>query len=278
MPIAQQGHGQTGRETPYPTSVPGEEISVTLYTRRSPGTALILHGKLLVQVIAYFHAAKRAERALARQAHLQAIYETGARVTHDIKNLLQSLHMIGTILQDTDPRRAGEAQALVRRQLPHLTHRLQLALDKLRSPGEVDSSVEMGSLRTWWKELVDRHASDGIDLEGEVSSDRDVPIEFLDSVAENLIENARAKRQTEPGIGVRIVLADSGAGLGLTVCDTGSPVPARVSASLFREPVDSRTGLGIGLYQAARQAESLGYHLTLARNEPGRVCFELGSA
>jgi hypothetical protein len=33
--------------------------------------------------------------------------------------------------------------------------------------------------------------------------------------------------------------------------------------------------LGIGLYQAARQAEQLGYQLHVAYNEQGRVCFEL---
>ncbi len=269
------GAGRSGRETPYANAIPGEELSVTLYTRRSPGTALLLHGRLLTQVIAYFYAAKRAQQALARQAHLQAIYETGARVTHDIKNLLQSLYMMGTVLQESDPRRAEEAQSLVRRQLPHLTHRLQLALDKLRSPGEADSGVELGSLQAWWRELADRHAADGIAFEGGPADDREVPVDFLDSVTENLVENARAKRQAEPGIGVRVTLADDGAALRLTVCDTGAPVPTAVAASLFREPIDSRTGLGIGLFQAARQAEGLGYRLTLARNEPGAVCFEL---
>ena len=40
----------------------------------------------------------------------------------------------------------------------------------------------------------------------------------------------------------------------------------------------SQTGLGIGLYQAALQAQKLGYELRLAVNEPGRVCFELARA
>lgn len=269
------GAGRSGHETPYANPIPGEELSVTLYTRRSPGTALLLHARLLTQVIAYFYAAKRAQQALARQAHLQAIYETGARVTHDIKNLLQSLYMMGTVLQESDPRRAEEAQSLVRRQLPHLTHRLQLALDKLRSPGEADSGVELGSLQEWWRELADRHAADGIEFEGGAATDREVPVDFLDSVTENLIENARAKRQAEPGIGVRVTLFDDGAALRLAVCDTGAPVPPPVATSLFREAVDSKTGLGIGLFQAARQAEGLGYRLTLTRNEPGAVCFEL---
>jgi hypothetical protein len=39
--------------------------------------------------------------------------------------------------------------------------------------------------------------------------------------------------------------------------------------------VPSHTGLGVGLYHAAKQADQLGYRLTLAANEPGSVCFVL---
>jgi signal transduction histidine kinase len=267
--------GRAGRQTVHVTDVQAEDLRVWLYTRRNPGTALLLHGKLLVQVIAYFHAAKQAQRALARQAHLQAIFETGARVTHDIKNLLQSLYTMGSVLQESDPAQAGEVQALLRRQLPQLTHRLQLALDKLQAPSDAESSVEYGSLSTWWQELVARHGTDGIAFESTPLTGAEVPVEFLDSAVENLLENARAKRQAEPGIGVRVELGLAGRDLTLRVSDTGSPVPRAVTAALFREPVDSQSGLGIGLYQAARQAETLGYRLALARNEPGAVVFEL---
>jgi hypothetical protein len=39
--------------------------------------------------------------------------------------------------------------------------------------------------------------------------------------------------------------------------------------------VRSATGLGIGLFQAARLAEANGYVLGLAENRDGEVCFEL---
>jgi hypothetical protein len=42
--------------------------------------------------------------------------------------------------------------------------------------------------------------------------------------------------------------------------------------------VPSDTGYGIGLYQAARQADMLGFALRLATNEPGEVTFELRGA
>jgi len=44
---------------------------------------------------------------------------------------------------------------------------------------------------------------------------------------------------------------------------------------LFHNPVQSHTGLGIGLFQAAKQAAQAGYCLALAANEPGMVCFVL---
>ena len=43
----------------------------------------------------------------------------------------------------------------------------------------------------------------------------------------------------------------------------------------MRAPVNSRAGLGIGLYQAARQAETAGYRLALETNVDGEVCFAL---
>jgi len=39
--------------------------------------------------------------------------------------------------------------------------------------------------------------------------------------------------------------------------------------------VSGNAGMGIGLLQAAKQAESAGYRLRLLSNEPGGVCFEL---
>jgi hypothetical protein len=46
----------------------------------------------------------------------------------------------------------------------------------------------------------------------------------------------------------------------------------------MRAPVSSRGGLGIGLYQAARQAEAAGYRLSLESNRDGDVCFALSGA
>jgi hypothetical protein len=44
---------------------------------------------------------------------------------------------------------------------------------------------------------------------------------------------------------------------------------------LFRGPVTSESGLGVGLYQASAFAEQSGYALVLVDNRAGSVCFEL---
>ena len=62
----------------------------------------------------------------------------------------------------------------------------------------------------------------------------------------------------------------------LRVSDTGSAVPEDVQATLLRAPVRSgHKGMGIGLYQAARQAEGAGFSLSLETNRDGEVSFAL---
>ena len=100
-----------------------------------------------------------------------------------------------------------------------------------------------------------------------------LPAALFDSVTDNLLQNALLKSQGQSALQVRITLA-ADASL-LRVCDSGSALGEEVLADLLRAPVASASGLGVGLYHAARQAESCGYELRLASNVTGRVCFEL---
>jgi len=61
----------------------------------------------------------------------------------------------------------------------------------------------------------------------------------------------------------------------LRVSDDGSRIDADTASKLLKSPVDSRDGLGIGLYQAARQARQWGYELTLTANRSKNVAFDL---
>ncbi len=198
--------------------------------------------------------------------YAQAIYETGARVTHDVKNLLQSLQVL--CYAAAQPGDAAEVAGLLRRQLPQIADRLKATLDKLQSP-QGDDSEALDAVE-WWRRLQDRYAHARIDWQGGAPAGQRIPKALFDSVAENLLQNAWPKRQREPGLCIAVTFDAAG----LCVADNGSAVTPDL-LPLLREPVASEDGLGIGLYHAARQAAELGYRLVLAENRPGRVAFSL---
>jgi len=94
---------------------------------------------------------------------------------------------------------------------------------------------------------------------------------LFDGVAENLLQNALAKRQRQAGLSITVRFSDAG----LSVADDGNPLGADVLATLFRQQGNSEYGLGIGLYHAACLAKAAGYQLSLLENYPGRVVFSL---
>ena len=59
------------------------------------------------------------------------------------------------------------------------------------------------------------------------------------------------------------------------VSNDGPCIPEVIARDLFQRPVSSASGLGIGLYQAARQAQRADCVLVLKENRDGGVCFEL---
>jgi signal transduction histidine kinase len=99
-----------------------------------------------------------------------------------------------------------------------------------------------------------------------------LPAELFDSTVDTLLENALYKATQGGPLRITVTLA---AGPRLQVCDDGLPVPPAIAAGLLGAPVASDSGLGVGLYQAAKFAEQSGYALVLAENRKGRVCFEL---
>lgn len=103
----------------------------------------------------------------------------------------------------------------------------------------------------------------------------DVPRDLFDTVAENLIENARYKQSIDPDVSISVQLSADEEVQRLRVCDSGEPLPAEMARGLFDGAVQSSGGLGVGLYQCARLARHLGYELGVESNERGRVCFLL---
>lgn len=270
------GEGEFGRKSNDVVRFAFHELDLTFYTEIALSPALFLHMRLLAQVVGEFHESKRREALMRRNAYLQAVHETGARLTHDVKNLLQSLYALtsaapreGTV----DPAYAN----LLQRHLPQLTRRLQTTLDQLRSP-QVETREAMRPARAWWADVERRHAQSGVGLESAIDGEAAIPANVFDAFFDNCLDNARGK--AGDGIRMKARFTVAGGRAELAFEDTGGPVPAEVERMLFREPVadGAREGFGIGLYQVARLAANSGYAVQLAHNEPGRVAFRLHPA
>ncbi len=233
------------------------EVEIRTFARLRIGTSLNLHARLLVQLITDFYQAKLRERQLAQKAQVEAVYETGARVTHDIKNLLQSLYAMTTVASSENESPDPEALAMLQRQLPVLTQRLQSALAKLQEPNP--APMERTDLHKWWYELQSRNVHDEIEFHGELVHEAAIPTELFDSAVENFLENARFKRQSQPAIKIVVRAHSQDGQVNVSVSDDG-PLPApALRQELFKGPVASHGGLGIGLFQVAKQAAVLGY-------------------
>jgi signal transduction histidine kinase len=173
------------------------------------------------------------------------------------------------------PRAAEDGYgALLQRQLPQLTKRLHATLEKLRAPEVAMRDLPVTS-RAWWAEVERRLGASDVVLKPSVEMDVDIPAALFDSFIENGIDNARDKALREPGIEVSVAFVCGLQRVELSVCDTGAPIAPPIALKLFREPVERDGGLGIGLFQAARQARLLGYRLELAHNRAGYVCITL---
>ena len=249
---------------------------VTLYTRVKISGALLLHCNLLVQLIEYLYVSKVNERELEKQAHLQAIYETGARITHDIKNLLQSMHSMVMILQADNEEGDSRSLAIMKKQFPYFIQRLEQAMHKLQAPPQEEHGQIY--IRDWFLELKSRYRDTGIKFSDKIDDNLLVPFELFDSVSENLLENAITKKQGDPALEIHMNVLEENGNVSLTVTDTGTAIDKNITENLFAEPIKSDNGLGIGLLQAAKQATTLGYKLQLLTNETGNVTFGLSNA
>jgi signal transduction histidine kinase len=269
---AARGEGQFGVPAGNSVNHAFHGLSLTWQSVRPLTPALALHVRLLSQLLGYFYAAKVREQTLREQAYSQAIHDTGARLTHDVKNILQSLKTLLAAADMSSPEDSERLLALMKRQLPQLAARLSQTVDKLKQPAEMD--VAQIPAQEWWAGLQTRYEHDDVQFIADGVDATPLPQDLFDSVVDNLLTNALRKRQSEPRVAVEVRLALQPL-VSLTVTDSGSAAPEHVARNLFLSPVASDFGLGVGLYQAARQAARVGYRLELPDNQNGRVGFRL---
>ena len=265
--------GEHGEVSGFAVEYENGEVALTIYSRHRASPALQWHLRLLGQLLGEFYLAKLREQKLQQQSYVLAVHETGARLTHDVKNLLQSLNALCAVAGQDARADSPELQALFRRQLPVIAQRLSATLDKLQRP-QIEAEQYVLA-EAWWAALQESYRGQGVEFAGaRIAADALLPRSIADSVADNLLQNALGKRQAGLQVSVRVSIA-CGSTLEFRVSDTGDAVPADVERLLLRAPVRSASGLGIGLFQAARYAEAGGYSLALERNRDGEVCFLL---
>ncbi|HEX7813254.1 MAG TPA: ATP-binding protein [Burkholderiales bacterium] len=268
--------GVAGDTTKYATAFTFGGLTLTLYTRWSPSPALVLHIRLLARLLGDYYDAKVREQEQRRNAYVQAIYETGSRLTHDVKNLLQTLRSLCTAAETSQESDSDALRLLMQRQLPQITQRLQITLDKLNTKPPIGNDSTAAS--QWWEAIKQRYAHEGVVFEGgNLPSNASLPGDLFESAATNLLQNALDKRKAQGKLRIVVTLQWDN-GFYLSVCDDGPAVPEGLAQQLFASPVQSNSGLGVGLYQTARFAREHGFELELCTNRAGEVCFSLAQA
>lgn len=267
-----ESSGELGATSKHYAVIDFHKVHMGLYTRFSLTPALALHLKLLTQVLGEFYEAKRREEALQQNIYMQAVYETGARLTHDIKNIVQSMSALCSAAELTPNDDDALLAELIRRQLPKMNQRLALTLDKLQAPHSANNRTV--KLADWWLNLQQRHHQSPIKFLAGDLPDIQVDDEVLDSVVDNLLLNAIQKLRNEQNIEIEAELS-MGEKFCIEVSDSGNAMPQDKAERLFKKHVRSENGLGIGLYHAGRQAKQAGYSLSLVENKDGEVRFRL---
>jgi len=195
-----------------------------------------------------------------------------------VKNLLQSLRSLCAAADSGTVADAEALRRLMQRQLPQIAQRLQSTLDKLET--RRTTSPEQQPAADWWRSLMQRYGHEGMEFTASsLERGGSLAADLFDSVADNLLQNALQKRRLGETRRIAVDLqALPQGGFRLRVSDGGTSIEADLAARLFSAPVSSESGLGVGLYQAARQAADQGYAIRLADNRAGAVTFVLEPA
>ena len=268
------GKYHTGEATPFIYHYHFQKLQLCLYSHWELSPAMYLHAQLLTQILGEFYEAKSREETISQNTYMQTLYETGSRLTHDIKNILQSLGTLSAAAeQSKNTNDDAKLITLIRKQLPRLNQRLSSTLNKLERPSiEKKRQLQVAS---WWNNFKKFNAFLQVQFEAPAILPKiTIDAEALDSIVDNLLQNALEKAKLETGTMVKITLFDA-QHFCLDVTDTGSAIPANIAERLFKSHINSASGLGVGLYHAAQQADQAGLKLSLAENRHGEVRFRL---
>ena len=247
-------------------------VSVTFMTKRRIHILDWFNYTFLVRVIAVHYHSKQQSALRFAEARERSVYEVGAKITHDIKNILHALMSLFNLLKKDD------GLQIAREQLPVLSERLDEALNKLSQPKLTDAvaAKKYISVHQWWREAKARYHHEAVVFSSSMQNmDLFLWQELFDRALDNFLANALQKQKADERVCIDVALSGNEEKLSLIVRDTGGVIPDAIATLLFISPItDARAGgMGIGLFQLNKQARSGGYSVALLCNEPANVSF-----
>jgi signal transduction histidine kinase len=265
---------QVGEATQFIYKFSFHQLDLTIYSRWQLSPAMYLHVQLLTQILGEFYYAKHRNEINQQNAYMQSLYEAGSRLTHDIKNILQSMRTISAAAEQTeDANEEARLIDLVKKQLPRLSLRLAATLSKLELPSI--EKKQRAKVAIWWGNFKALNSHPQVQFETPfILPKTDIDPEVLDSIIDNLLHNALQKAKLDASTQIKVELLAT-EHFCLEVSDSGEAMPILVAERLFKSHINSNSGLGVGLYHAAQQAAQSGYLLSLADNRHGEVRFRL---
>lgn len=267
---------RAGAEGKYQVALQAPPLFLRLAMRRRASPWDWFNYYLLARISGEYCRAKQREEQHRADNLSRAVHEAGARLTHDIKNIL---HTVSALAQTDD-------DALVRRQLPALRERLETTLTKLNTPA-AEADIRISPAAEWWAAAQARylhqpvhfaaaqHSAAGAAAAGAAADG--LPALLFDLALDNFISNALIKRQLDSTVTIHARLLSIKGQPALEVEDSGMAVADAIAPQLFRRPVESATGFGVALYQVQQEAAKHGYTAALAGNASGRVLFQVAA-
>lgn len=247
-------------------------LNMTLYSKRRLLPTMSFNIWLLVRMAMEYRQAKKREADLAIEARMRSIHELGARTTHDLKNLLQAIILLCSQTAKGDKEVFAEKK---REQLTVMASRLETTLAQLKGSSMETSASGLMPAKTWWENVKRRNEHSQVafvTLPEAEGLDFELSAELFDRALENLLHNALRKQGSEGKLDITV---EFGGSPSLTVRDNGQVIPEAMANRLFKAPLPSSEGMGIGLYQLSLSAQKHGYLIFVSTNSPGDVSITL---